>query len=93
MPETDLNPNADPSAVPADPGADQAIVQGDDPPPYQPLDEEMVQAVATSMARAHHGPDVQGNGGYMEAARTFVAGAMAVHDYGAPRAPAMTTTQ
>jgi hypothetical protein len=48
---------------------------------YEPIDEGAVQAVATAMAKAHHGPDVQGNGGYMEAARTFVAGAMALRDY------------
>jgi hypothetical protein len=84
----DPNDNLDPNAAPAaaDPGSDQP----DDT--YQPLDEEMVQAVATSMARAHHGPDVQGNDGYLQAARTFVAGAMAVHEYGAPRPPASAET-
>lgn len=80
-----LNPNADPAAAAAD--APQQAFNADDTRPYEPLDEEMVAAVAMSMAKAHHGPDVQGSGGYMEAARTFVAGAMAIHEYGAPRRP------
>lgn len=49
--------------------------------PALKLNEDAVVFVATAMAKAHHGPYASDAGGYMDAARTIIAGGIAMREF------------